>query len=211
MSLRPIALLAFLALLFAAAPAFAHDGHAHAQGLQPIEGGTALQPADGKLEVVEVFAYTCGHCANFQPILEAWLPKAGDNVRFVYLPAAFNPNDTYARAFFAAESLGVLKQFHGAAYDAIHRSLALPPRGATLGEMATFAGSLGIDAARFRAAMTSAETDARMAAARDFAIRNGIEGTPTLVVDGRYRVVGRSFTDTLHLVDELASAHRDTR
>lgn len=206
MRIRPTIVL--FALLLAIAPALAYDGHDHGPGLQPITGGTTLQPADGKLEVVEVFAYTCGHCANFQPILEAWLRKAPANVRFAYLPAAFNPGDAYARAYFAAQSMGVLKQFHGAAYEAIHRSGALPARGASAGELATFAGTLGIDAARFRAAMDSPETDAKMAAARDFALHNGIQGTPTLVVDGQYRVQGRTFNDTLRLVDELAARDR---
>jgi protein dithiol oxidoreductase (disulfide-forming) len=123
MRIRPTVL---LALLLALAPAGAHDGHQHGPGLQPISDGITLQPADGKLEVVEVFAYTCGHCANFQPILDAWLRKAPARVRFAYLPAAFNPNDAYARGYFAAEALGVLKQFHDAAFEAIHRTGALP-------------------------------------------------------------------------------------
>lgn len=207
----PIRLTALFALLLALAPASAHDGHQHGPGLQPISSGTTLQPPDGKLEVVEVFAYTCGHCANFQPILDAWLRKASANVRFAYLPAAFNPNDAYARAYFAAESLGVLKPFHGAAFEAIHRTGALPARGATAGELASFAGTLGIDAARFRAAMDSPDTDRKMAVAREFAVRNGIEGTPTLVVDGQYRVQGSSFNDTLRLVDELAARDRSAR
>jgi protein dithiol oxidoreductase (disulfide-forming) len=198
-------LVAAFALLLAFAPAAAHDGHAHDPGLQPIADGVALQPADGRLEVVEVFAYTCGHCANFQPILEQWKRTAPANVRFAYLPAAFDLQNTYARAYFAAESLGVLGRFHAAAYDAIHRSGLLPARGATASELAGFAGSLGIDAARFRAAMDSPATDAKMAAAREFAVRNGIQGTPTLVVDGRYRVQGGSFRDSLRLVDALAA------
>jgi protein dithiol oxidoreductase (disulfide-forming) len=204
-------LTALLALLLALGPASAHDGHAHGPGLQPIEGGTTLQPADGRLEVVEVFAYACGHCANFRPILDAWLRKAPAHVRFAHVPAAFNPNDAYARGYFAAESLGVLKRFHDAAFEAIHRTGALPARGATAGEVAGFAGTLGIDAARFRAAMDSPDTDAKMAAAREFAVRNGIQGTPTLVVDGRYRVQGATFRDTLRLVDELAARDAGAR
>jgi protein dithiol oxidoreductase (disulfide-forming) len=198
-------LTALLALLLALGPAPAHDGHAHGPGLQPITGGTTLQPGDGKLEVVEVFAYTCSHCANFQPILEQWKRTAPANVRFAYLPAAFDPQSSYARAYFAAEALGVLPRFHAAAYHAIHSSGALPARGATPNEMAAFAASLGIDATRFRAAMDSPDTDTKMAAAREFAVRNGIQGTPTLVVDGRYRVQGESFRDTLRLVDALAA------
>lgn len=193
--------LLLLALL--SAPTAAHEGHDHGPGIQPIAGGQPLQPRDGKVEVVEVFAYTCGHCANFEPALHQWVRKAPAHVRFVYLPAVYDLNNAYARAYFAAESLGVLAQFHGAAYDAIHRHGTLPGRNASTGEIAAFAASLGIDAQRFADAMASAATDARMRAAYEFAVRSGIEGTPTLVVDGAYRVQGSSNAHTLELVDAL--------
>lgn len=208
-TMTPRLLLAPLLCLFALLPAAAaaHDGHDHGNGngngLQPIANGQPLQPRDGKVEVVEVFAYTCGHCANFEPTLHDWVRKVPAHVRFVYLPAVYDLGNSYARAYFAAESLGVLARFHGAAYEAIHRHGTLPGRNASVGEIAGFAGSLGIDADRFAAAMTSAATDARMREAHDFAVRSGIQGTPTLVVDGAYRVQGGSSAETLELADAL--------
>ena len=215
MTARLFAFLAFALLALSPARAQDHHGHDHdhgpAEGYALIEGGGPLAPLAGKIEVAEVFAYTCGHCANFQPLLEAWLRKKPKDVRFAYVPAAFDPGDAYARAYFAAETLGVLKQTHGETFAAIHRDYALPPRGATRAEIAGFVATQGIDRARFLAAMDSPATDARMTAARDFAVRNGVQGTPTLVINGKYRVQGRTFADTLRIADELIARERAAR
>lgn len=212
---RRLLVLIALALLAVAPASAQHAGHDHdhgpAEGYALIEDGARLAPPDGRIEVVEVFAYTCGHCANFQPLVEAWLREQPKDVRFAYLPAAFNPGDAYARGYFAAESLGVLKRVHGEMFEAIHRAGTLPSRGAAFDEIAAFAAMQGADRARFLAAMSSPATDARMAAAREFAVRNGVHATPTLVINGKYRVQGRTFTDTLRIADALIARERAAR
>lgn len=203
---------AFACLLLALAPAFAqqHD-HDHGAQYATIDDGLRWQPADGRIEVVEVFAYTCGHCAAFQPLLEAWLRKAPKDVRFHYVPAAYDPGNSYARFYFATEALGAAKKTHRETFTAIHDSYALPARSASPGELAAFAQSLGVDAARLGTAMAGPQVDAKMAAAREFAVRNGIDATPTLVINGKYRVQGRTFADTLRIADELIARERAAR
>src|SRR3546814_7010936 len=75
----------------------------------PVEGhdyvvipdGQRWSTADDRIEVAEVFAYTCHHCADFEPTLAAWKRKQPADVRVDYVPAAFRPTDNYARAAFA--------------------------------------------------------------------------------------------------------------
>ena len=198
-------------LLLALAPAFAQHGHDHGAGYEAIDNGLRWQPADGKVEVVEVFAYPCGHCASFQPLLDAWLRKAPKDVRFHYLPAAYDPGNSYARFYFASEALGATKKTHRETFAAIHDTYALPSQSASIDEMATFAQSLGVDGVRLRAAMAGPQVDAKMAAAREFAVRNGIAATPTLVINGKYRVQGRTLADTLRIADELIARERAAR
>ena len=166
------------------------------------------QPQAGRIEVAEVFAYPCSHCADFQPLVDAWLRKAPTDVVFAYVPAAFDPADAYARGYFAAQALGVDKRLHQRFFDAVHRDYSLPARGASLDEVAQFAAANGVDRAKFRAAMTSADTEAKMVAAREFAVRSGLRGTPTVIVDGRYRVQGRTLADTLRITDRLIERAR---
>lgn len=182
----------------------------------PVEGQDYLaiatpqrwQPADGKIEVAEVFAYSCGHCAHFQPSVDAWLRKLPADVRFSYVPAAYEQSDPYARAFFASQSLGQLKRSHEATFKAMHETFALPLRNASSGEIETFYASLGIDAGRLREAMASPATDRLMAQARAFQVNAGIQGTPTVIVNGKYLVRGRSFDDILRITDQLIVRER---
>lgn len=173
-----------------------------------IEGGQRWAPAPGTVEVVEVFAYGCGHCDQFRPLLEAWKRSAGKDVRVQYLPAAYDPADAYARGYFALEALGQAARVHPLLFDAIHREGSLPPRGASTGEVVTFLAAQGLDAAKVRAAMASPATDAKMNAAREFAVRSGIRGTPTLIINGRYRVQGHSLQDSLRIASALVAMER---
>lgn len=199
-------LLVLLALLLPAslpaAPAAPVEGVDYAV----IDGGQPYASRrPGQVEVAEVFAWWCPHCQEFQPALEAWTATLPKDVRFTYVPAAFN-EDAFARAYFAALDAHALPRLHEALYAAVHVDGTLA-RNATVDELATWFGAHGLDAARMRAAMLAPGTDRRVQAAHDFALRSGVIGTPTLIVDGRYRVTGSSRDETLRiaraLVDQL--------
>ncbi|HRN62187.1 MAG TPA: thiol:disulfide interchange protein DsbA/DsbL [Luteimonas sp.] len=173
-----------------------------------IEGGQRWQSEPGTIEVVEIFAYTCGVCDQFHPMLAAWKRSAGKDVRLHYVPAVYDPRDAYARGYFALEALDRVAQVHPRLFDAIHREGSLPGRGASVGEVATFLAGEGLDPARVRAAMTSPATDEKMNAAHEFAVRSGLQGTPTLIINGRYRVLGRTLQDRLRIADALVATER---
>lgn len=174
-----------------------------------IEGGTPWQPLDGHVEVVEVFSYGCIHCFHFQPMIDAWLARQPRDVRFTYLPAVFTAGDPFARAFFAAQALGIDKRTHTAVFDAVHKTGALPRSGASLDTLAAFYAAHGAPSqAAFKTAMTSAQTDERLNAAHAFALRTGLQGTPTLIINGRYRVQGRSLEESLTIADQLIARER---
>ena len=169
--------------------------------------GQPLAPLAGKIEVVEVFGYWCHHCANFAPKLEAWKAKQPKDVRVPYLPLPGSPADPLARAYFAAEAKGALAKTHAATFRAIHDTRTLP-RNPTVDELAAFHGTLGLDAAAMRQAMASDATGAKLLPAREFALRSGVEGTPTLVVNGKYRVTARTLDDTLRVTGYLVERER---
>ncbi|CAN5587995.1 thiol:disulfide interchange protein DsbA/DsbL [soil metagenome] len=173
-----------------------------------IADGRPWQPLAGRIEVVEVFAYACGHCRDFHPQVEAWKRTLPGDVRFSYVPAAFDLQDRQARAFFAAQAQGALGKTHDATFRALHDTRALPARGVSVDELVAFHGRLGLDAARFRAALQSPAIDAKMNDARDFALRAGVEGTPTLIINGRYRVQGRTLADLPRIADALIAQLR---
>lgn len=200
-------------LLLALLPLFAHAAEPVA-GTDYVEipGGKPYAPLDGKVEVVEVFGYTCIHCAHFQPVVDAWLKKQPSSVRFTPLPAAFGGYwMPYARAYYAAAKLRVLGKTHDAMFKALHETGSLPIQNASDEEIATFYKGYGADPKAFIAAMRSPATDLLLDRSRDFAVAAGIEGTPTIVVNGKYRVTGRSFDDALRITDYLVARERAAR
>ncbi len=193
-----------LAALLLPMTASAADAPAPVAGrdYEEIADGVPYRPLDGKVEVVEVFAYWCPHCADVQPRIEAWAGRLPAGVRFEYVPAAFQLDDALARAFFAAQAAGALPRTHAATFSAIHDAQTLP-RNATIDEVAGFYASLGLDPAKTKAAMTGFSVGGQMQQAREFQLRNGVEFTPTLIVNGRYRITGRSLDDNLRITTAL--------
>jgi thiol:disulfide interchange protein DsbA len=182
-------------LLLAASTTVAAAPPAPVEGedYQVIDGGQPYQPLAGRVEVAEVFGYPCPHCAHFEPVIEAWVAKLPPRANFVPVPADFRDDwIPYARAYFAAQALGVAKRSHQAMYDALHVEQSLPMSDAAPEEIASFYQRYGIAPARFVAAFKAASVDAQMKHAREFVVRSQVDGTPTLIVAGRYRVTADS-------------------
>lgn len=157
-----------------------------------------------KIEVLEVFSYACPHCAHFQPYAEQLKKSLPPYATFGYMPAIFSAQwEPYARAFYTAQSLGVLDQTHQALFDALHRD-HLPMR--TIDDLATFYAQHGVDRTRFLAESASFEVESKLTRAREIVTADGVDGTPTIVVNGKYRVTGASaggYPQLIELVDWL--------
>ncbi len=192
-------------------------------GPPPVEGtdyevipnGQPFEPAAGKIEVAEVFNHVCPACASFQPLVSAWKAKLPADVNFVYVPAQFGgPFDTYARAFYAAQALGLQDKTHDALYRAIHidRTLKGELGRDTPQDIARFYQAYGADPQQFVETMGSFAVEGKLARAKQFAQRSGVEGTPTLIVAGKYRITGdRNATraDQIRIANQLVAMERE--
>jgi thiol:disulfide interchange protein DsbA len=199
------------------APAATPDvpvGPAPVAGIDYVEipGGQPFEPANGRIEVVEVFSYTCPHCAQFEPLVLEWRARQPADVKFTPVAGFFGGNpEPFARAFYAADAMGVRTTTHEAMFRALHSDLTLDAHGATPQSVAAFYGRFGVDPARFAAAMTSAATDAKLKQANAFIAKSGVEGTPTVVVAGKYRVTGKTMEDMLRIATHLVAKERTAR
>lgn len=215
MTLRLPKLRLLLPLLFVLLTPLTVSAAAPAQAPQPgvdyveIEGGRPFAAKPGRIEVVEVFGYTCPHCAHFEPLLAEWKKKQPADVQLVQLAAPFGGYwIPYAKAFYAAQVLGVAERSHGAMFKALHDEHSLPISGATADEIATFYAGHKIAAPRFIEVFNGDDVARRMQAATDFIQRSGVESTPSLIVAGKYRVIGKSFDDLLRVTDALIARER---
>ena len=149
--------------------------------------------AKGKIEIAEVFSYACVHCFHFQPEVNKFKQTMAKDVRWEYVPAAFGGHwDVFARAYFAAQILGVQPKTHDAVFNGIFVQNKI--KTGSPDELADLYASLGVNRAKFLAAFNGEEASARLAKAREFGLRAGVQGTPTLIINGKYRVLGRADT-----------------
>jgi thiol:disulfide interchange protein DsbA len=83
---------------------------------------TAAQPTGfgpDKVEVLEIFWYGCPHCYTLEPHIQAWLADGiPAQAEFRRMPASLNRSwQIHARAYFTAEALGILDEFHPAMFE----------------------------------------------------------------------------------------------
>jgi protein dithiol oxidoreductase (disulfide-forming) len=161
-----------------------------------------------RIEVIEVFGYSCIHCANLQPTIDEWKVGLPADVHFDYLPAVFGGVwEAYARAYYTAETMGLLERSHDALFRAIHEERR-PFR--SLEDIAGFYADFGVSQQQFLATMSSFPVEAKLAHAREAVPAYGVEGTPTMVVNGKYRVPvsQQGFGHMMRVVDYLIQRER---
>jgi len=153
----------------------------HYKALKPAQ---PTNVAPGKVEVVEVFWYACGHCYLLEPRLAAWDRKGKPaNAELVRLPAVWNELlKTHARVFYTVEILGK-PQLH----DEVFREINV--RGNRLDtpeKIEAFFAARGVAKADFRKAFSGFAVESKLARATDLNRRYRITSTPTVVVNGKY-------------------------
>ena len=205
------ALLALAALLQPpAAP-----GATWSEGVQYVRLAPPQQTTapSGKAEVMEVFSYGCPACNAFQPVMEKLRRSLPANAQLVYLPAAFNPAEDwpmFQRAFLAAQALGIAERTHQAMFDAVWKTgelgITVPETNRlkqplpSIADAARFyARVAGVDPQQFLAMANSFGIDSKMRAADAQILAMRVDATPTLIVNGKYRVI----RDELKSNDEL--------
>tara|TARA_B100000959_G_scaffold81568_1_gene86842 strand:- start:47 stop:817 length:771 start_codon:yes stop_codon:yes gene_type:complete len=163
-----------------------------------------------KIEVSEVFWYGCSHCFSFEPMVHAWAEKLPSDVVFVRSPAMWNElMVTHAQAFYAAEALGVLDKVHQPLFDEINlKKNPLRDRDAI---EKVFLAHTEVSAEDFRKAFDSFGVKSQVRQADARARSYGIAGTPEIIVNGKYRVTGRSAgskANMLKVAEQLIAQER---
>jgi thiol:disulfide interchange protein DsbA len=188
--MRPLRRLILTALLglaagtstFALAAAEPQDG----AGYQTLASPQPTDTGNSKsVEVIEFFAYYCPHCYAFEPSLEAWVKKQGDNIVFkrVHVSAGAGALPQQ-RLFYTLDAMGLLPQYHQKVFDAMHvEHLRL----STDEQVFDWAAKNGIDRARFIDTYNSFGIQARLRRANSMMDAYQVQFWPVLVIDGRWQ------------------------
>ncbi|OOG53649.1 thiol:disulfide interchange protein DsbA/DsbL [Rhodanobacter sp. C03] len=154
--------------------------------------------SSGKVEVVEVFSYGCIHCAHFAPIAEQLRKQLPAGVEFKLVPAPFNAEWVpYARAYYAAKQLGVVERTHLQLFkDKFDEHYPI----SSMDELADFYARQGVNRDKFMQIATSPEATAALKTDLNLIQRWQVDGTPSIVVDGKYRVANVQTPDEMAAV-----------
>ena len=170
------------------------------------------EKSDNRIEVIEFFWYGCPHCYAVEPLMNAWSAKLPPDVRFLRLPAKFNPpTDFHARIFLTLEAMGSGLENHAKVFRVfqdegrfINDQEALPG----------LAKDLKLDPRAFVAAFNSQAVQARMKALDKLMAAYDLPGVPAMVVAGKYRFdigTARGPDGMLKLADYLIGQERRAR
>jgi len=187
------------------------DGLVEGRDFATIKNPEPWKPLNGKIEVVEVFGYVCPACAAFDPLVSAWKAKLPADVRFSYVPAPFGPEwNPYAKAFYVAEAMNLVDKTHTPLIREIHVTRSMPGEGNKPDEqaIANFYGKYGANPKEFLSTMNSFSVAGQVNRGRQFMMRTGANSTPTLIVNGKYRVTADTFEDMLRIGGLLIDRER---
>jgi thiol:disulfide interchange protein DsbA len=211
-ALRTIMILAFL---LGGVAVQAQDGKPvpYQEGLHYflIEGAPVQTSANAEIEVAEAFSYLCSHCSTFEPYIEAWKKRKPENVAFRRIPVVFGRDswDLYARGYVTAEMLNIGEEAHAAMMDRLWKEKKIMR---SMEELADFYSQFGADREKFLAAAKSFAVDSKLKRDQIKVQAYGINGTPSLVVNGKYRIAGNaavpSFDVMLDIVNFLIDQER---
>lgn len=160
------------------------------------------------VEVTEIFSYACSHCNTFEPYMQSWNKSKADNVKLNRIAVVFGRKswELMARGYIAAEMMGIVEESHVAMMDAIWKQ---GKQFRNIEELANFYSKFGVEKSSFIAHFQSFAADSQLRKSQRDVQLFGINGTPSLVVNRKYRIVSskdvQGFDSMLSVVDFLVA------
>ncbi len=179
------------------------------QALAAFEEGVHYQrisgphaPPEDRVEVIEAFAYPCPACRNFLGAITRWEHGAPEYVEFSRLPIALQQGwDLFARAYYTAQVMGLDADAHEAMFKALHDERR---RIRNFDDIADVYTPFGVTRESFVATAESFAVDSRMRRNRSETTRLGIRSTPTMVVQGKWRISPNAFSTYEEMLEAVS-------
>jgi len=177
----------------------------------------------GRIEVTEVFSYGCPACFQYHGVVDELAKSLPKGAVMTYTPASFRPDENWPllqRAYLTAQALGVDRKTHDAMFDAVFKSgeLGIMDQAAgkpkaqsawpTIDDVAKFYAKAGIKPEEFVATANSFTINTKMKRADELIRAYEVDSTPTIVVNGKYRLTPGSaggYPQSVELVQWLVS------
>ena len=166
----------------------------------------------GKIEVVEFFWYSCPHCNELEPTLEAWIKRLPADVVMRRVPIAFQ--DSFIpqqRLYYALEAMGLVEKLHSKVFAAIHVERQRLDKDDAI---VAWVVSQGVDKTKFMQQFNSFSVVTKSKKATLLQNAYSVEGVPALGVAGRFYTDGshaNGMERGLQVVESLVAQVRSGR
>ena len=162
--------------------------------------------------MIDFFFYACPYCNDLLPHLERWQKRKPADVVFKHVPVV--RHDSWvplAKTYYTLEAMGAVDKLHGSVYRSYHvEDLSMSQEKV----IAEWAEKHGLDREKFMAIYRSDETRRKVERARKMTMDYDIQGTPSVVVDGRYLTsssMTASVPQVIPVIDGLIRLARQQR
>lgn len=205
------ALAAFAGVAIAADPLSKWQAGTH---YHPLRNPVPPSVASGKVEVLEVFWYGCGHCFALDPVLEDWNKKKAPFIEFVRVPVIWGPQHRqHAKLYYTLQALR-RPDLHARVFNTIHREGALladhDEATARAIHLAFFVRH-GITEEQFNAAYDSMTVAMNMQRAETLTKSLGVDSVPVMFVNGKYAALvtpAGGEAQLISVIDSLAASEK---
>ncbi len=183
--MRATGLFAAFAIIFAAPLAHATPDAPRVNAeYSMLKAAQPVQASGKKIEVIEFFMYHCPACNALEPELVEWIKQHADTVAFrrVHLPHV-EGDDPEAHLFLALDAMKLEDELHAKVMRTWHVD---HQRLKSESDNVEWAVKNGVDKEKFLAMYNSFSVQTKVRGLARYTGNYGVNGTPTLVVDGRY-------------------------
>ena len=146
-----------------------------------------------KILVTAFFWYGCPHCEKFEAPLNKWKSNLPNDVMLEKMPAVWSEAMVlHAQLFYLAESM---ENSHDIHFRMFKETIAIRAEKDLAVQQAHFAkvfGEFGLSQDEFKQKLFSSKVKSQTQNAIKLMKASGLTGTPSVVVNGKYLVLGRS-------------------
>jgi protein dithiol oxidoreductase (disulfide-forming) len=175
---------------------------------------TSAEP--GQVEVLEFMWLGCPHCADLEPMMEAWAKQKPDYVKFVQEHVMWGAvHRAHGRLLYTLQALNRNDLVHKA-FDEIHvrKNMLVSLKGddaETLSIQTAFAKANGISEADFKREFNGFTVNTRLQKSEELNRRYRIESVPVIYINGKYQTdvsMAGGKQQLLQLITDLAAVEK---
>lgn len=155
-----------------------------------------------KIEVLEFFSYDCIHCYRLEPVMQAFQQKLPVDVNVRKVQVMWGKSrEGFAKLYATLQVTGYAKALHRPVFDAVMGQRI------NLNDVKVLTPWLqkqkGIDTKKFMSVYNSFGVNAEVAKYTQLTKEYAIDGTPAVIVEGKYQVKPASPEQMVQVTSEL--------